>query len=62
MKKIILLMIILGCLVGCSGERIGDDFETEEQICTTTMEYKWVWSIFEESGFRKVPVTTCKNK
>lgn len=62
MKKIIIFMFMAILLVGCAGEKVGDEFQTDSQVCTTTMEYKWVWSIFDDSGFKKIPVTTCEGK
>lgn len=59
MRRVIVLAVLLVILVGCAGEQVGDTFSTESQDCVTTMEYKWVWSFFDDSGFRKVPVTTC---
>ena len=62
MKKIVILILSGIILNGCAGEQVGDKFETGNQECTTTMEYKWVWSIFDDSGYKKVPVTKCKDK
>lgn len=59
MRKVIVSTVLLVILVGCAGEQVGDSFSTGAQDCVTTMEYKWVWSFFEDSGLRKVPVTTC---
>lgn len=60
LKALALLSLIL--LIGCEGKPVGDEIVTETQVCKTTWEYKWVWSLFEDSGFKLVPVVTCVEK
>ena len=63
MKNKVKILTLLAAIIltGCAGGQVGDEIVTETQVCTTTWEYKWVWS-FIDTGFKKVPVTSCIDK